>query len=136
MAHKSLSIPQSTYIYRVPHCMSPRRNWDCPTPSLASECAPPPGTKGGGAHSPAGEGLGESPFRRLEKKLSTLPTLCSIPSHLVLKFCSHSFSLVEIYLNIYFIFEKLVFRYQELRGRCRSTRTSTRTYGPGTCGMI
>ncbi len=29
----------------------------------------------GGAHSPAGEGLGESQFRRLEKKLSTLPTL-------------------------------------------------------------
>ncbi len=32
--------------------------------------------KGGGrAHSPTGEGLGESQFRRLEKKLSTLPTL-------------------------------------------------------------
>ncbi len=28
------------------------------------------------AHSPAGEGLGESQFRRQEKKLSTLPTLC------------------------------------------------------------
>jgi hypothetical protein len=28
--------------------MSPRRNWDSPTPSLASECAPTPGTKGGG----------------------------------------------------------------------------------------
>ncbi len=39
---------QSTYIYRVPLCMSPRRNWDSPIPSLASECAPPPGTKGGG----------------------------------------------------------------------------------------
>jgi hypothetical protein len=55
--------------------MSPRWNWDSPTPSLASECAPPPGTKGGGALSPAGEGLGESQFRRLEKKLNTLPTL-------------------------------------------------------------
>ncbi len=33
----------------------------------------------GGAHSPAGEGLGESQFRRLEKKLSTLPTLCYAP---------------------------------------------------------
>jgi hypothetical protein len=50
----------STYIYRVPQCMSPRRNWDSPTLSLASECVPPSGTKGGGAHSPAGEGLGES----------------------------------------------------------------------------
>jgi hypothetical protein len=46
------------------------------TPSLASECAPRPGTKGGGgAHLPAGEELGESQFRRLEKTLSTLPTL-------------------------------------------------------------
>jgi hypothetical protein len=45
-----------------------------PNPSLASECAPPPRT-GGGADSPAGEGLGESQTRRLEKKLSTLPTL-------------------------------------------------------------
>ncbi len=30
---------------------------------------------GEGVHSPAGEGLGESQFRRLEKKLSILPTL-------------------------------------------------------------
>jgi hypothetical protein len=71
---------QSTYIYRVPQCMSPRRKWDSPTPSLASECAPPPEIKGetkggGGANSPAGEGLVESQFRRLEKKLSILPTL-------------------------------------------------------------
>ncbi len=28
--------------------MSPRRNWDSPTPFLASKCAPPPRTKGGG----------------------------------------------------------------------------------------
>jgi hypothetical protein len=48
----------------------PRRNWDSPTPSLASECAPPPRTKGGGAHSLAGEGLGEPQFRRLEKSLA------------------------------------------------------------------
>jgi hypothetical protein len=55
--------------------MSPRRNWDSPNHSLTSERAPPPRT-GGGTHSPAGEGLEESQFRRLEKKLSTLPTLC------------------------------------------------------------
>ncbi len=30
--------------------MSPRWNWDSPIPSLASECAPLPGTKGGGGH--------------------------------------------------------------------------------------
>jgi hypothetical protein len=28
--------------------MSPRRNWDSPTPRLASDCAPPSGTKGRG----------------------------------------------------------------------------------------
>jgi hypothetical protein len=39
-------------------------------------CPSPRKQRGGGAHSPAGEGLGESQFRRLEKKLSTLPTLC------------------------------------------------------------
>jgi hypothetical protein len=32
---------------------------------------PPEPKGGGGAHSPAGEGLWESQFRRLEKKLST-----------------------------------------------------------------
>ncbi len=55
----------------------PRRNWDSPNPFLASECAPPPRIGGRGAHSPAVEGVGESQFRRLEKKFSTLPTLCA-----------------------------------------------------------
>ncbi len=64
-------------IYSTPLCMSPRRNWDFPNPSPPSEHALPPGPKGGGAHSPASKGMGESQFRRLEKKLSTLPTLCS-----------------------------------------------------------
>jgi hypothetical protein len=61
--------------------MSPRRNWDSPNPSLAGECAPPPepGGGGGGVHSPAGEGLGESQFRRVVKTLSTLPTLWFVP---------------------------------------------------------
>jgi hypothetical protein len=47
-----------------------------PTPSTASEYTPPPGTKVGGGTLPAGEGVGESQFQRLEKKLSTLSTLC------------------------------------------------------------
>jgi hypothetical protein len=57
--------------------MSPRRNWDSPTPLAASECALPPGPKGGGAHSPAAKGVGESQFQRLDigETLSTLPTL-------------------------------------------------------------
>jgi hypothetical protein len=28
------------FYHKVPQCMSPRRNWDSPNPSLASECAP------------------------------------------------------------------------------------------------
>ncbi len=52
--------------------MSPRWNWD----SLASECAPHPRT-GGGAPSPAGEGLGESQFPRRRNSLALCPTLCS-----------------------------------------------------------
>ncbi len=50
--------------------MSPRRNWNSPNPSLNSEFAPTPGTKGEVINSPAGEGLGESQFRRLEKSLA------------------------------------------------------------------
>jgi hypothetical protein len=61
--------------------MSPRRNWDSPTPSLASECLP--GTKGGwGGVTLACEGLGESQFRRLEKSLA-LCLLCDpFPCHI------------------------------------------------------
>ncbi len=63
--HESLDfIPQSTYIYRAPQCMSPRRNWGLSHP-LSRQCAR---NKGGGG----------SPRRQLEKNLSTLPTLCFI----------------------------------------------------------
>ncbi len=63
------------YIYRAPQCMSPRWNWDSPTPLAASECALPPVPKGGGAQSPAAKGVGESQFQRLEKRLA-LCLLC------------------------------------------------------------
>jgi hypothetical protein len=66
--------PQSTYINRAPQCMSLRRNWDSPMHPPLSPASVPLPPEPGGAHSPAGEGLGESQFRRLEKKLSTLPT--------------------------------------------------------------
>ncbi len=56
--------------------MSPRLNWDPPTLSPARECAPPPVNKGG-THSPAGDGVGEPKFQRLEKRLSPLSTLCT-----------------------------------------------------------
>jgi hypothetical protein len=66
---------QSTYIFRVPKCMSPRRNWNSPTPSLASECAPPPEPKRGGGHTRLRRGVGGVPIPTTGEKLSTLPTL-------------------------------------------------------------
>jgi hypothetical protein len=73
---KLYSKPQSTYIYRAPQCMSPRRNWGSPNPLAASECALPPGPKGGGgAHPPAPKGVGEFQFRRWLKILA-LCLLC------------------------------------------------------------
>jgi hypothetical protein len=50
--------------------------------SLPTRLCPSPQNRGGGgeAHSPACEGLGESQFQRLEKKLSTRATLCPSPS--------------------------------------------------------
>ncbi len=55
--------------------MSPRRNWDSPNPSPVSEWAPPPpNQRVWGGTLACGWGVGESQFRRLEKKLSTLPT--------------------------------------------------------------
>jgi hypothetical protein len=56
--------------------MSARRNLDQPL-SRQRVCPSPQSWwgLGGLAHSPPGEGLGESQFRRLEKKLSILPTL-------------------------------------------------------------
>ncbi len=75
--------PQSTYIPRVPLCLSLRPNWDYPTPSPASECVtppPPPEPKEEGntlACGWRGGGEGRSQFGRLEKKPSTLSTLCA-----------------------------------------------------------
>ena len=74
----SYAFSSATFVY-ISLLMSPRSNWDSPTPLAASECALPPGPKGGGgAHSPAAKGVGESQIQRLEKKLSTLPTLCTL----------------------------------------------------------
>ncbi len=65
-----------------------RRNWDSPIPSPAGECAPHPLVQGWEAHSHslAGEGLGESQFRRGDIHCGTLysvhtvyvSTLCEI----------------------------------------------------------
>jgi hypothetical protein len=47
-----------------------------PTPLPQASVPFPRGLKGGGAHSPAAKGVGESQFRRLEKKLRTRGRLC------------------------------------------------------------
>ncbi len=39
---------QSTYIYRAPQCMSPRRNWDSPTPLPQASVPSPPDQRVGG----------------------------------------------------------------------------------------
>ncbi len=51
------------FIPRVPQGLSPRRNWDSPTPSPTSDCLPLPWTKGGETHPPAGEGVRQSQLR-------------------------------------------------------------------------
>jgi hypothetical protein len=71
---------QSTYIYRAPQCMSPRWNWDSPTPLAASECALPR-TKGwGGTLACCKRGAGV-PIPTTGVTLSTLPTLCCYGSY-------------------------------------------------------
>ncbi len=75
--HTCLIKPQSTYTYRAPQCMSPRWKWDSPTPLAASECALPPGPKGGGHTRLRLKGWGrESQFQRLDKRLA-LCLLCA-----------------------------------------------------------
>ncbi len=88
--------PQSTYIYTEYHsvCPVPSSELGISHPPLSTASVPFPRNQKGaeGAHSPAGEGLGESQFRRLEKKLSTLPTLCVQPMYLVENYLTVGYS--------------------------------------------
>jgi hypothetical protein len=71
-----LDLNHKVHVYKEYHSVCPLFGiGTLPLPlSPASVPLPPEPTKGG-THSPASEGLGESQFRRLKKKLSTLPTL-------------------------------------------------------------
>ncbi len=71
-------VPHKVHtVYRVPQFMSPRWNWDYATTSLASECAPPPGTERWGAHSPVGEwGDQGAPIPTTREMLNIL---CGVP---------------------------------------------------------
>ncbi len=65
--------------------MSPRRNWDSSTTLSRQRACPSPQNQRGVAHSPAGEGLGESQFRRLEKSLAVCLLCgwtCPLPSYI------------------------------------------------------
>jgi hypothetical protein len=57
---------------RVLSFFSSRRNWDFPNPLPAGEYASPPLVPGGGAHSLARKGVGESQFRRGDIHCGTL----------------------------------------------------------------
>ncbi len=73
--------PQKVPIYKEYHTVCPLVRIGTPPTLLSPASLPlPPEPEKRRAHSPAGEGLGESQFRRLEKKLSTLPTLWSFYS--------------------------------------------------------
>jgi hypothetical protein len=77
------------YIYKEYHSVCPLVGIGTLPPPLSPSSVPlppePKGGGGGGAHSPAGEGLRESQFRRLEKKLSTLPTTLHLTANLWLE---------------------------------------------------
>ncbi len=66
-----LALAPAKYIPRVPQCLSPRPNWDPPSP--ASESAPR-NQRGGGHTRLRVRGWG-SQFGRLKNKPSTLSTL-------------------------------------------------------------
>jgi hypothetical protein len=78
--HPQQIPPQhKVHIYTEYHIVCSLVGFGTLPPLLSPASVPLPSEPKGGAHSPAGEGVGESQFRRLEKKLSTLPTLCSWP---------------------------------------------------------
>ncbi len=67
---------QSTY-YKEYHSVWSLVGIGTPSPPLPQASVPTPNQRrGGGEHSPAGKEVGESQIRKLEKKLSTLSTLC------------------------------------------------------------
>jgi hypothetical protein len=86
--------------------MSPRWNWDSPTPLAASECALPPRPKGGGAHSPLAKGVGEFQFQRLEKR-SALCLLCGTDGQISVTF--YSMKIIKHFCNNKTIFGELNF---------------------------
>ncbi len=76
--HDPISHSNKVHTHKEYHSVCPLVRIGTIPPPLSPASVPlPPVSKGGGAHSRAGEGLGEFQFKRLEKKLGTRPTLWS-----------------------------------------------------------
>jgi hypothetical protein len=77
-----LCLPLNHRVDRVLTFLSSRPNLDSPTPSPAGVCVPHPYplVQGGGTHTLAGEGVGESKFRRGDRHCATLGiyVLCAL----------------------------------------------------------
>jgi hypothetical protein len=77
LVHRVACITKYVHIYTEYHSVCPLAGIrTLPTP-LSPPCVPLPPNQRGVAHSPAGEGVGESRFRRLEKSLA-LCLLCGL----------------------------------------------------------
>ncbi len=100
--HKVLIYIYSTTLYST----SPRRNWDCPNPSPASEIALPPGPKGGGGHTRRRLRGWGSPISDDWRKSLALCLLCTpvCPHHF--HACPDPFFSVKM-LNFYLIERRL-----------------------------
>jgi hypothetical protein len=72
-------IHHKVHIFIEYHCVCPLVGIGTLPTSLSQASVPLPAEPGGGGKLARGEGLGESQFRRIEKKLRTLPTLCNSP---------------------------------------------------------
>jgi hypothetical protein len=75
----SIGVPHKVHLCKEYHSVCPLVGiGTLPTPSLASECAPPPRTRGGGGTLACVEGLGESQSVDWRKSLA-LCLLCGVP---------------------------------------------------------
>jgi hypothetical protein len=103
--------------------MSPRWNWDSPTPLAASEYALPPGPKGGG-HTRLRLKGGGVPIPTTGETLSTLPTLCLTACAL-----AHGYAIllisIQLKLKTKEIYSKYLYLHCIFKFRCN--------YRIGTC---
>jgi hypothetical protein len=77
------TVHHKVHIYKEYHSVCPLAGIGTLPPPLSPASVPLPPEPKGGAHPPAGEGLGESHFRRLEKSLA-LFLLCAVHNNSVL----------------------------------------------------